>query len=305
MNSSSNSDQTGDSDLPPIKYLGVGHQSQDIHLGAAGEKPEPEHGGASLYTALTAWLLTGERVGVVSATGPNSRTGKSDVADTGTLETSADPEGEQTVFEDWVEGDFRKQRLVSRAPAIDNTLGALGLRGRNPSTVFVGPLLDELPLDCRSWFWVDFACLIPQGWFRSVGSDGSITLTAPDVTQVTGPWSLIVLSSEEALAAGDLEGWKRLTRILAVTHGSEGATIYSDGYEYQIEAIEAPEIVDTTGAGDVWTAAFAIRYNETHNIEQAGMFASAAAAICVSRGGLRGVPESRYEIEDLLAANGP
>lgn len=303
MNSSSTTGQSDQSELPPIKYLGVGYQSQDIHIDAEGLKSEPEHGGASLYTALTAWLLTGARVGVVSATGPNSRTGKGNIADTGNLETSADPDSEQTIFEDWIDGDLRKQRLVSKAPAIDSSMGALGQRGRNASMVFAGPLLDELPLDCRSWFWADFACLIPQGWFRTVNPDGSIALSSPDVARITGPWDLVVLSGEEALITGDLDDWTRLTRILAVTHGSQGARIYSEGNEHRIDAVEVPEVVDTTGAGDVWAASFAIRYNETHSIETAGRFASAAAAICVTRTGLRGVPESRQEVEDLLASS--
>ncbi len=301
MNSSSHTDQSG---FPPLKYLGVGYQSQDIHIDAAGERSEPEHGGASLYTALTAWLLTGERVGVVSATGPNSRSRSGDDKEPGNLETSADPDGEQTIFEDWIDGDFRKQRLISRAPVIDSSLGALAQRARNASTVFAGPLLDELPLDCRSWFWADFACLIPQGWFRYVGADGLITLTAPDITSITGPWDLIVLSNDEAMISGDLEGWMRLSRMLAVTHGSNGATVYLDGNEHRIKAVEPPEVVDTTGAGDVWSAAFTVRYIETHSVTEAGRFASAAAAICVSRTGLRGVPESRQEVEDLLARSG-
>lgn len=269
---------------------------------ADGERSEPEHGGASLYTALTAWMLTGERVAVLSSTGPNARSADDPNSAQGNLETSSDPDGVQTVFEDWIDGDFRKQRLVSKAPALDSSFGVLGQRARNASTVFAGPLLDELPLDCRSWFWTDFACLIPQGWFRDVGPDGQIALVAPDVSKITGPWDLIVLSSDEALIAGDLADWMRITRILAVTRGSSGATVFADGDEHQIAAVEAPEVVDTTGAGDVWTAAFAIRYGETRNIEQAGRFASAAAAICVSRMGLSGVPESRQEVEDLLAA---
>ena len=92
-------------DLPAINYLGIGHQSQDIHIGAGGERSEPEHGGASLYTALTAWLLTGERVAVVSSTGTDAHADHSDAVDTGDLETYSNPEGAQTVFEDWVDGD--------------------------------------------------------------------------------------------------------------------------------------------------------------------------------------------------------
>lgn len=266
-----------------------------------GGRSVPEYGGASLYTALTAWLLTGERVAVLSATdaNPAGKTGAD--TDASGLETYANSTGEQTIFEDWLDGDSRRQRLLSRAPAIESSLEPLGQRGRNAKTVFAGPLLDELPLDCRSWFWAEFACLIPQGWFRVIGSDGAITLSAPDVSRITGPWDLIVLSHEEAIETGTLDGWKRLARILAVTRGSEGATIFSEGGEVHIPAIQPSEVIDTTGAGDVWSAAFTVRFNETHNLTEAGKFAAAASAICVSRTGLRGVPESRTEIEKLLA----
>ncbi len=287
--------------LPPVRYLGIGHQSQDIHITANGERSDAEHGGASLYTALTAWLLTGERVAVVSATGPDAITGDNQGPGSTGLETYAAPDGEQTRFVDWREDDTRRQRLISRAPAIDGSLGMLGQRGRNASTIFVGPLLNELPLNCRSWFWADFACLIPQGWFRVVGADGVITLAAPDVARIIGPWDLVVLSHEEADAVTDLDPWKQLTRMLAVTRGSRGATVYSEGQEHEIAAIKPPAVVDTTGAGDVWSAAFTIRYNETRSIPESGCFAAAAAAICVSRTGLRGVPESRQEVDELLA----
>ena len=289
---------------PPIRYLRVGHQSQDIHIRPDGTRSDPEHGGAALYTALTAWLLTGERVAVVSATDPRTDDPGREMVDTETdasgLETYADTLAEQTIFEDWVDGDSRIQRLVSRAPAISSSLNPLGQRGRNANTVFAGPLLDELPLDCRSWFWAEFACLIPQGWFRIVGSDGVITLAAPDVSRITGPWDLVVLSHDEANMSGDLDAWKRLARILAVTHGSEGATVFSEGGEEHIAAVPPSEVADTTGAGDVWSAAFTVHFNETRSITEAGRFAAAAASICVSRNGLRGVPESRKEIELLL-----
>lgn len=285
---------------PPISYLSVGHQSQDIHIWPDCSKSAPEYGGASLYTALTAWLLTGERVAVLSATDDKSAGNADADTDTSGLETYANSTGEQTIFEDWLDGDSRRQRLLSRAPTIDSSLEPLGQRGRNANTVFAGPLLDELPLDCRSWFWAEFACLIPQGWFRIIGSDGAITLSAPDVSRITGPWDLIVLSHEEAAETGSLDGWKRLARILAITHGSEGATIFSDGGEIDVAAVQPSKVIDTTGAGDVWSAAFTVRFNETRNISDAGRFAAAAGAICVSRTGLRGVPESRTEIEKLL-----
>ena len=283
-------------DAPQLKYVCVGHQSQDVHINAHGVREPAEHGGASLFTALTTWLVTGEPVAVVSATG----TGALQEAASNGLETYSNPKVPQTIFEDWRDGDTRRQRLISRSPAIDASLEPLGKRGRNATAVFACPLLDELPLDCRSWFWSEFAALIPQGWFRHIDADGNITLVPPDASLITGPWDLVVLSHEEAAAIGDLSEWKKLARVLAVTEGSRGATIYSEGIEQHVPAFLPPAVVDTTGAGDVWTAAFAIRFMETRNIAEAGRFASAAGAICVSRRGLRGVPESRREIEQML-----
>ena len=112
-----------------------------------------------------------------------------------------------------------------------------------------------------------------------------------------------MLSHEEAAAIGDIEGWKKLARVLAVTEGSRGATIYSGDEIQHVPAFLPTEVVDTTGAGDVWAAAFAIRFMETRNVAEAGRFASAAGAICVSRRGLRGVPESRKEIEQMLVTS--
>jgi hypothetical protein len=281
---------------PQLKYVCVGHQSQDVHIDARGLREPAEHGGASLFTALTTWLVTGDPVAAVSATGSDAI---QDAASNG-LETYSNPNAPQTIFEDWREGDTRRQRLISRSPSIDSSLEPLGKRGRNATAVFACPLLDELPLDCRSWFWSEYAALIPQGWFRRIDHDGNITLSPPDVSRIIGPWDLIVLSHEEAAAIGDLSAWTKLARVLAVTQGGHGATIYSEGSEKHVPAFLPQQVVDTTGAGDVWAAAFAIRFLETRSITEAGRFASAAGAICVSRRGLRGVPESRREIEQML-----
>ncbi len=288
--------------LESIQYLGVGHRSQDIHIAADGTRSSPEDGGASVFTALTASRLSGKRTAAVTSSSvfgtASQRMGVGDDR----LEIYSDPNSTQTVFEDRVDRDARYQRLVSRAPAIKRSLGALGQRGRDAATVFACPLLDELPLDCRDWFRSDFACLIPQGWFRSVSTDGEITLFDPYTTAITGPWDLIVLSEDEAETTEDLADWEGLTGLLAVTKGSKGATVFSEGRQHEITALKPPALVDTTGAGDVWSAAFTVRYQETQDIEQAGRFAAAAAAICVSRPGLKGVPGSRTEVERLLRA---
>jgi ribokinase len=65
----------------------------------------------------------------------------------------------------------------------------------------------------------------------------------------------------------------------------------------------APEgpVVDTTGAGDCFTAAFAVaRFAEGRGAREALLFASAAACLCVQRAGAQPSMPRRDEVEALL-----
>jgi len=66
-------------------------------------------------------------------------------------------------------------------------------------------------------------------------------------------------------------------------------------------AIPAPEVVDTTGAGDCFTAAYAVAVLEGKGGAEALRFASAAASICVRRKGAMPSLPVRPEVQELLA----
>jgi len=59
---------------------------------------------------------------------------------------------------------------------------------------------------------------------------------------------------------------------------------------------------DTTAAGDAYNAAFAVALSEGLPAEQAAQFASAAAAISVTRDGAQPSLPNRQEVDDLLTA---
>lgn len=65
--------------------------------------------------------------------------------------------------------------------------------------------------------------------------------------------------------------------------------------------VPAPSVTDTTGAGDCFTAAFAVATLEGAAPAAALRFASAAAAICVSWPGAMPSLPARGEVEALLA----
>ena len=66
--------------------------------------------------------------------------------------------------------------------------------------------------------------------------------------------------------------------------GDRGAFLY-DGKQYWTFPAEDTPVVDTTAAGDVFTAALTYWYLEKGNILKAADFAGCAAAVSVSRAG--------------------
>lgn len=101
---------------------------------------------------------------------------------------------------------------------------------------------------------------------------------ASDFTGKTDP-----AQSVRALAAG--------RRIAGVTCGEGGAWfVTSDGDEFHVPAFEV-DVVDTTGAGDVFHGAFSFGLARGWDARRCAKFASAVAALkCTKLGGRAGIP---------------
>ncbi|MCI2415634.1 MAG: carbohydrate kinase family protein [Candidatus Aramenus sp.] len=79
----------------------------------------------------------------------------------------------------------------------------------------------------------------------------------------------------------DVKG-KANAKLLVVKMGGEGAMVVGEGEECYSEAIKT-DVVDTTGAGDVFDAAFNVFYLEKNSLEDTLKLANVAAGIKVSR----------------------
>ncbi len=87
---------------------------------------------------------------------------------------------------------------------------------------------------------------------------------------------------------------------VVVTLGDQGALIVTDGQVKRQPAF-AVDVVDTTGAGDVFHGAFAYAIARGDDVQQATRFAAAVAALkCRKLGGRAGIP-NLCETEELLA----
>ncbi|GGR66365.1 ribokinase [Streptomyces humidus] len=115
-----------------------------------------------------------------------------------------------------------------------------------------------------------------------------------------------VLLGEAGGAASGPEDWARLLlakgpRSVVVTLGAEGALVASaDGGVQHVDSVKV-DAVDTTGAGDSFTAALAWRLGTGASLAEAAAYAARVGAVSVTR---RGAQESFPTAEEVDALGG-
>ncbi len=110
--------------------------------------------------------------------------------------------------------------------------------------------------------------------------------------------NIIHADAEEARVLTGLEPplsakWisERGSSIALVTMGSSGAYVaWKDNLVY-VPAAEPSQVVDATGAGDVFLTVFTIEYNQGLSVEEAAAMAAAAVSFRVERRGFEGLRE--------------
>ncbi len=74
-------------------------------------------------------------------------------------------------------------------------------------------------------------------------------------------------------------------KLLVVTLGANGSMAYFNNAEYYQPAIKVNKVVDTTGCGDAYQAAFALAYYKTGNIPHAMLQGAKAASLILQHWG--------------------
>ncbi len=75
--------------------------------------------------------------------------------------------------------------------------------------------------------------------------------------------------------------------LAAVTRSERGSLIVTDGRTVEIDAIEIDDLVDTTGAGDLYAAGFLHGYTQHKPLETCGKLGSLAAGLVIQQIGPR------------------
>ena len=121
-------------------------------------------------------------------------------------------------------------------------------------------------------------------------------LFTPNESEVYALTGILPSTPEEAV-----RGAKRLAEIgvkqIVVTLGGNGC-VYGSGTEFRhMSAISLGPVVDTTAAGDSFTAALAVAITEGKSLEQAVSFATKVGALTVTKKGAQPSLPYRREVE--------
>lgn len=261
-----------------IDYLAIGHVTADL---LPDGRVQP--GGTALYAALTAQRL-GLRAAIVTACAPDLDLQWLPP----NIEILRQPAPVSTTFINRYDGGARTQHLLAQAPPI--ALGSVPGAWWDAQVVHWGPVAHELPL-ISNISSDGFVGVTPQGLLRSWDSAGLVTLEPQRLRMLTwGPSSALVLSEEDVLNDETLATeLAQQVPLVALTRAERGATIWHNGQRHDVPASPAT-VVDPTGAGDVWAAAFFVALGRALTPIHAAGWACAAAACAIEGQGFSTLP---------------
>lgn len=256
-----------------IDYLVIGHLTCD--LTPTGCAP----GGTVAYAGRTAQVL-GCRTAVVTSTGP----GRNLAQALPHIAVHNNPAEQSTTFENIYQGvDHTRTQLVH---GLANPLTPADVPGawQRASIVHLGPIAAEIDPDVIHLFTNSLIGLTPQGWLRRWDENGRVYARHWHAAAHSLPLAAaVILSEEDLLDDAMLDQYRQWSRLLVLTQGLHGCTVFMGTETRQVPA---PKVTarEFTGAGDIFAAAFLIRLWQTGgNPWEAARFANLIASQSVTQ----------------------
>lgn len=127
-------------------------------------------------------------------------------------------------------------------------------------------------------------------------------VVSPNLKELEALTGRAITGIESAVAAArELTGTGIETVVVKM--GVEGALLVTGRHAAHLQAFDV-DAVDSTGAGDAFTAALAVSLSEGRELEAAVSFANAAGAAAVTVLGAQPSMPSRADVERILAGSG-
>lgn len=204
-----------------------------------------------------------------------------------------DPLGEKTLqYENITKDGVRLQKAHNRTyadPVIIDT--KIEYIIATSDIVLIAPLLPNYPPEyLRSLLTHTkpeaIKILLPQGYYRDFDSKNVVHVRQFHEAERILPLVNIIIASEqdhqdmEAIAK---EWAKQYNITTIITLGHKGAVAITPETCIQLPTriVSESEIVDSVGSGDIFSAGFAYRYQQTHDVKEAGRFANKLARQCL------------------------
>jgi 1D-myo-inositol 3-kinase len=262
-------------------FVAVGHVTLD-HFG-----DEVRPGGAALYAAVTAQRL-GRSAAILTSHGPDFPLDEVPTAiEVVTLEAPA-----TTVFEHQEGEGVRAMRVTATASplAVDD----LPEDWRDAPVVLLAPIIQEVDPALAVAFGDGSVAAAAQGWMRALNDEGGVDPVAWESSDhVLDRLQALFLSSEDVRGQEEhLTEWVQRVPLAVVTAGAAGALLYVNGDRFEVKPRPVREVVDPTGAGDVFATTFLLYYQHDGDPWAAAEAAACAASLSVEGEGWSTVPDA-------------
>jgi sugar/nucleoside kinase (ribokinase family) len=278
-----------------MKFLVVGNLTKDIIRTSQDERIV--FGGAASYCSITAVKL-GCDTHVLSK-GNDELNGWIKTLRNSGINVDLQRSERTTYFiNDYLEGK-RKQFVLSDAGEIDfKTLGRMDV-------IHLGPVFNEITLDClkKARKKCRILSLDTQGFARNLNGKEVVKSFWEEREDFLKYVDLLKVGREEMGCVSRERDYEKVceelksfgVEVVELTLGEEGSIVA----EEEIHRIPAyrTTLIDKTGSGDVYSTAFAVRYFETKNALESGLFASAAASFVVEDFGAKNIKDRKKVLE--------
>lgn len=204
-----------------------------------------------------------------------------------------------TFRHEFTESGFREQYITNLAQMLHADDVPTAWRGSQ--LVHFGPLAQEIGHDLLGAFDHSLRGASVQGWLRQWhGPEGHVQPLPPEGMLAWAPRVDCSFLSEEDIGNTRelIDLYRRNHRVVVLTDGAHGATVFEGERSVHVPAYPVHEI-DGNGAGDVFAAAFLLRYHETEDAIDAARFATVVASFHVEHIGTEGLP-TREQAESRL-----
>jgi sugar/nucleoside kinase (ribokinase family) len=268
-----------------LDYLLLGHVTQDRF------EQKVILGGTATYSALTARNL-GQRVAVLTSAA--FEPGLVDVLYG--VQVARLPAEETTRYVNLYEKDVRHQYVEARAEPLDPDM--LLPEWRSAPIVHLAPIANELRPEAVEAFPGALIGVTPQGWMRAWDESGLVRPVCwAGAEAVLARADAVILSEQDVAEAAEIDRFARLARLLVVTRGQRGCSVYRAGEWRHVAAFRCSRQVDPTGAGDVFAAAYLVHLKASGDPYLSAEFANCVASCAVEKRYFNGIPSLEQVLE--------